>query len=64
MTREYLNPICRNCKNSVYCDHIPVDENNKDIEYYDAYGRPDLSVRECKYYEPEPKPYRESEVVE
>ena len=49
----YLNPVCRNCKYERYCDNIPVDENNKDIEYYDIYGRPDLSVRECKYYEPE-----------
>lgn len=49
----YLNPVCRNCKHEGYCHNIPVDENNKDIEYYDIYGRPDLSVRECKYYEPE-----------
>lgn len=49
----YLNPVCRNCKYSGCCNNIPFDENNKAIEYYDIYGRPDLSVRECKYYEPE-----------
>lgn len=49
----YLNPVCRNCKHSSYCNNIPTDENNEDIEHYDAYGRPVLSVRECKNYEPE-----------
>lgn len=49
----YLNPVCRNCKYSDYCNCIPTDENNEDIEHYDAYGRPVLSVRECKDYEPE-----------
>lgn len=49
----YLNPVCRNCKHSGYCNNIPIDENNEDIEYYDIYGRPVLSVRECKNYEPE-----------
>lgn len=49
----YLNPVCRNCKHSGYCNNIPVDENNEDIEYYDAYGGQVLSVRECKNYEPE-----------
>lgn len=44
----YLNPVCRNCKHSDYCNNIPVDENNEDIEYYDIYGCPDLSVRKCK----------------
>lgn len=46
----YLNPVCRNCKHSDYCNNIPVDKNNEDIEHYDAYGRPILSVRECKDY--------------
>lgn len=49
----YLNSVCRTCKHSGYCNNIPIDENNEDIEYYDAYGRPVLSVRECKDYEPE-----------
>lgn len=49
----YLNPVCRNCKHSSYCNNIPVDENNEDIEHYDAYGRSVLSVRKCKNYEPE-----------
>lgn len=49
----YLNPVCRTCKHSGYCNNIPTDENNEDIEHYDAYGRPVLSVRECKDYEPE-----------
>lgn len=44
----YLNPVCRNCKHSSYCNNIPTDENNEDIEYYDIYGCPDLSVRKCK----------------
>ena len=44
----YLNPVCRNCKHLDYCNNIPVDENNEDIEYYDIYGRPVLSVKECK----------------
>lgn len=50
--RLYLNPVCRNCKHSDYCNNIPTDENNKEIEHYDVYGRPVLSVRECKDYEP------------
>lgn len=49
----YLNPVCRTCKHSGYCNNIPIDENNEDIEYYDIYGRPVLSIRECKNYEPE-----------
>ena len=49
----YLNPVCRDCKHSRYCNNISADENNEDIEYYDVYGRPDLSVRECKHYESE-----------
>lgn len=53
----YLNPVCRNCKHSSYCNNIPTDENNEDIEHYDAYGRPVLSVKECKDYEPESKAF-------
>lgn len=49
----YLNPICRSCKHEGYCHNIPVDENNKDIEYYDIYGRPVFCVTECKNYEKE-----------
>lgn len=49
----YLNPICRTCKHSDYCNNIPVDKNNEDIEHYDAYGRQVLSVKECKNYEPQ-----------
>lgn len=49
----YLNLVCRTCKHSGYCNNIPTDENNEDIEHYDVYGRPVLSVRECKDYEPE-----------
>lgn len=49
----YLNPVCRNCKHSSYCNNIPVDENNEDIEHYDVYGGQILSVKECKNYEPE-----------
>lgn len=53
--KPYLNPVCKNCKHSSYCNNIPTDENNEDIEYYDAYGRSVLSVGECKDYEPESK---------
>lgn len=49
----YLNPVCRNCKHSGYCNNIPIDENNKEIEYYDIYGRPSFCVTKCKNYEKE-----------